>query len=95
MSLVIGSVSVGLTATPIPLAANSPGSLVLVWTGANPLTLGGSGVAAGQAGPGQAVIPAGGIVSLAKLGGIPLNSLNGITTVGAGVLSWLYGTEIS
>lgn len=95
MSLALGSVSVGLAATPIPLAANSPGSLVLVWSGANPLTLGGSGVIAGQAGPGQAVIPAGGIVSLAKIGGIPQGGLSGITTVGAGVLSWLYGTEIS
>jgi hypothetical protein len=95
MSLALGSVSVGLTATPIPLAATSPGSLVLVWSGAQALTLGGANVVAGQAQAGQAIIPAGSVIPLAKVGGLVQGQLYGITVTGAGILSWLVGSEIN
>lgn len=95
MSLALGSVSIGLTATPIPLNLNSPGSLVLVWSGANPLTLGGPNVVAGQAQAGQVVIPAGAVIPLAKVGGLVQGQLTGITITAVGILSWLAGTEIN
>jgi hypothetical protein len=96
VSLVLGSVSVGLSATPIPLVAQSPGSVTLIWSGAQALTLGGANVVAGQAQPGQVVIPAGAVIPLAKLGSLGVQgSLYGITVTGAGILSWLYGTDIN
>jgi hypothetical protein len=92
MSLAIGSVTVALTATPVPLPGNSPGSLVLTNTGANPITLGGSGVTAGAVGPGSATIPAGAVVPLAEVGEIPSGGLFAITVTATGVLNWFYGT---
>jgi hypothetical protein len=70
VALVLGSVSVGTTATLVPLAANSPGSLVLVNSGPDAITLGGSGITTSTAGPGSATIPAGAVVLLAKLGNL-------------------------
>lgn len=94
MSLAMGSVAVSnVTAVPVPLAATSPGSLVFTNTGANPITLGGPGVTAATVGPGTAAIPAGATVSLARVGGA--GGLFAISAVGASVLNWFYGTEIS
>jgi len=95
MSLSIGSVTVGLTATPVPLPGGSPGSLTLTNTGANPITIGGSGVVAGAVGAGSATIPAGATVNIAKVGGIPLSGIFAITVTAPGTLNWFYGTEIN
>lgn len=95
MSLSIGSATVGLTPTQLPLSAPSPGSLVLSWTGANPITFGGPGVAAGGVGAGQATYPANSVIPLAKVGGVAPGSIYAITTSAPGTLNWLYGTDVN
>lgn len=93
--LAIGSVSVALTATKLPVSAPGPGSLVLINTGATAVTLGGANVTAGSVGPGSATIPAGGTVSLPLAGGINPNTLYGITVTAPVILNWFYSTEIT
>ncbi len=95
MSLSIGSVSVPTSAAALPISAVSPGSLVLINTGPNAITLGGPAVTAGATGAGSATIPNGGTVSLPLAGGIAPGSLFGVAVTGASVLNWFYGTEVN
>jgi len=95
VSLAPGSISVPTSATPLPISASSPGSLVLINTGPNAITIGGPNVTAGAVGAGSATIPNGGVVSLPHVGGVAPNSIYGIAATGASVLNWFYGTEIN
>lgn len=95
MSLALGSFSVPTSATQLPIAANSPGSMVLINTGPNAITLGGPNVTAGAVGPGSATIPNGGQVPLQSVGGVPGGSIYGVSATGASVLNWFYGTDIN
>lgn len=90
-----GSFSVPTSAAVIPgLAAPSPGSLVLINTGPNAITIGGSGVTAGATGPGMATIPNGGSVPLNKISNLPPGQLFAVAATGASTLNWFYGTEV-
>jgi hypothetical protein len=95
VSLSIGSVSVGLTATKLPISAPGPGSLVLYNAGATAVTIGGSGVTAGAVGAGSATIAPGATVPLPLVSGVSPNQLWGITVTAPVILNWFYGTEVT
>jgi hypothetical protein len=95
VSLSPNSFSVPTSATPLPIAAVSPGSIVLINTGPNAITIGGPNVTAGAVGPGSATIPNGGVVHLERVGGVAAGSLYGIAATGASVLNWFYGTDVN
>lgn len=93
MSLVPGSFSVPTSATKLPISAPGPGSLVLINTGPNAITIGGVGVTAGAVGVGSATIPANGVVSLPLAGGVQSGQFYGVAATGASVLNWFYSTS--
>ncbi|MFZ0166071.1 MAG: hypothetical protein WAL12_21020 [Trebonia sp.] len=94
MSLSFGSASVGTSAAALPaaLSAVSPGSLTFYNAGAAAVTLGPSGVTAGEVGPGFATIAAGGQVTIPEVGNFaPNGKLFAISASGTCILNWFNG----
>jgi hypothetical protein len=101
VSLALGSATVLATeggTGPIPINANSPGSLTLVNAGTQAITIGpanqGSTFSFGQTGPGFVTLPPGSVVPIGKVGGLTL-PLFAVSASGSQPLSWFYGTEIN
>lgn len=95
MALIMGSLSVPTTATPLPISSEAPGSITIFNDGPNAVTIGPSTVTAGQTGLGFGTIPPNQSVVLSRIGGLAPGTLWAVAATAASTVSWFYGTDLT